>query len=130
MRDDKYWDICNDESIRQKVAEFIDNSPLLSKFKGEKYYELEDAIVALIEQNKDSIHATVERENKVYEEFLSEENAKYIDGEAGVCPFCKSEELEYGQVAEHGDVVDVTPYQELSNLKIEVLKDYFRRQLL
>ena len=67
MRDNKYWDTCNDQSIRQKVAEFIDNSPLLSKFKGEKYYELEDAIVDLIEQNKGSIHATVEKENKVYD---------------------------------------------------------------
>lgn len=72
MRDDKYWDTCNDQSIRQKVAEFIDDSPLLSKFKGEKYYELEDAIVALIEANKQGIHDAVEKENEPYTEYLPE----------------------------------------------------------
>lgn len=45
MRDNNYWDVCNGNTIRDKVAEFIDNSPLLNKLKGDKYFNLEDAIV-------------------------------------------------------------------------------------
>lgn len=55
MRNDKFWDECSNGSIREIVALFIDSSPLLSKLKGEKYYQLEDSIVSLIENNRDLI---------------------------------------------------------------------------
>lgn len=39
---------CESGTIRNDVAEFIDNNPLLTSFEGGKYYELEDAVVDLI----------------------------------------------------------------------------------
>ena len=33
MRDNKFWDECNNNSIRQLVAGFIDKHPILSKYK-------------------------------------------------------------------------------------------------
>ena len=62
MRNDKFWDECSNGSIRENVALFIDSSPLLSKFKGEKYYQLEDSIVEFIENNKDIIFEEVQAE--------------------------------------------------------------------
>ena len=109
MRDDKYWDTCNDQSIRQKVAEFIDNSPLLSKLEGKKYYELEDAIVALIEANKQSIHNTVEKENEPYTEYLPDDALEFSKGcdyhSPGACPCCGSHNLAYGRASENDNGV-------------------------
>lgn len=62
MRNDKFWDECSNGSIREIVALFIDSSPLLSKFKGEKYYQLEDSIVGFIENNRDLIFREVQAE--------------------------------------------------------------------
>lgn len=62
MRNAKFWDECTNGSIRQAVAAFIDNSPLLSHYKGEKYYALEDEIVAFLEQNKETISREVDKE--------------------------------------------------------------------
>lgn len=39
---------CKSDTIRNDVAEFIDNNLLLTSYEGEKYYELEDAIVDFI----------------------------------------------------------------------------------
>lgn len=62
MRNDKFWNECHKGTIRQKVAEFIDESPSLSKLKGKKYYDLEDELVAFIEENKQLISAEVDKE--------------------------------------------------------------------
>ena len=62
MRNNKFWDTCYSGSIREKVAVFIDNSPILSHLKGDKYYRLEDALVSLIEDSKNLISEEVERE--------------------------------------------------------------------
>ncbi len=48
MKNETY-DYCYNGSIREKVATFIDGSPLLTHLKSEKYYELEDSIVNLIQ---------------------------------------------------------------------------------
>ena len=48
MKNETY-DYCYNGSIREKVATFIDGSPLLTHLKNEKYYELEDSIVNLIQ---------------------------------------------------------------------------------
>ncbi|MBQ9481024.1 MAG: hypothetical protein IJU84_02550 [Clostridia bacterium] len=48
MKDTKIYDECYHNSVREKVAKFIDNSPLLNNFNGEKYFELEDSIVDLV----------------------------------------------------------------------------------
>lgn len=71
MRNDNFWDKCVHGSIR-----FIDQSPVLSKYKGEQYYDLEDALVEFIENNRDLIAAEVDREyqrddfvNQVEEDF-------------------------------------------------------------
>lgn len=62
MRNNAFWDKCTTDSIREAVAEFIDHSPLLQKYKNEKYYELEDAIVNFIEEKKELIYREVDRE--------------------------------------------------------------------
>lgn len=62
MRNDKFWNECTAGSIRQKVAEFIDKSPVLSKLKGESYYDMEDALVEFIETNSGLIADEVDRE--------------------------------------------------------------------
>lgn len=62
MRNDKFWNECTAGSIRQKVAEFIDKSPVLSKLKGEDYYDMEDALVEFIETNSGLIADEVDRE--------------------------------------------------------------------
>ena len=48
MRDNKFWDECNNNSIRQLVAGFIDKHPILSKYKDDDYYSIEDAFVEFI----------------------------------------------------------------------------------
>lgn len=50
MKNDKFWNECNDKSIRKKVAEFIDNDTVLSTLTSEKYYHVEDAIIEFIKQ--------------------------------------------------------------------------------
>ena len=62
MRDDKFWNECNNNSIRRKVAEFIDNSPLLSHYKNKKYYQLEDELVAFLGKIKEEIYREVDKE--------------------------------------------------------------------
>lgn len=54
---DKSWNYCisEPESLRHKVAVFIDNTPLLCEFKDKKYFELEDAIVGFIKDNRHMI---------------------------------------------------------------------------
>lgn len=62
MRNDKFWNECTAGSIREKVVEFINKSPLLSKLKDEAYYEMEDALVDFIEENKGLIAGEVDLE--------------------------------------------------------------------
>lgn len=62
MRNPKFWDECVNGSIRKAVAEFIDKSPLLTHFKKEKYFNLEDDLVEFIEQQKETISQEVDRE--------------------------------------------------------------------
>lgn len=62
MRNSKFWDECLPGSIRSAVAEFIDNSPLLSQYRGDKYYQLEDALVDFIESKRDLIFREVDKE--------------------------------------------------------------------
>ena len=37
------------KTIREEVAIFLDQHPILSKYTGEDYYTIEDSIVSLIE---------------------------------------------------------------------------------
>ena len=63
MRNNKFWDECNDGSIRKAVAEFIDSTPtILNRLKEEEYYAVEDAIVEFIEANKEKIYREVDKE--------------------------------------------------------------------
>lgn len=62
MRNDKFWNKCNSGSIRADVAEFIDNSPLLSHYKNKKYYQLEDELVAFLEKTKERIYREADKE--------------------------------------------------------------------
>lgn len=62
MRNDKFWDECTDVSIRQKVAEFIENNPSVGKLKDKEYYDFEDALVGFIEQNRQLIYDEVAME--------------------------------------------------------------------
>ncbi len=64
MRNNQFWDECNSGSLRQAVADFLEHHPLLSRFKGEEYYEIEDAIVAFIEQIRQKVCDEVDREYK------------------------------------------------------------------
>lgn len=63
MRNDKFWDECDDDSIRQKVAEFIDHTPAVCNLKDKAYYDFEDALVEFIEQNRQLIYDEVAMEN-------------------------------------------------------------------
>ena len=78
MRNDIFWEQCNNNSIRQKVATFIDSSPILSHFKGEKYYQLEDALVSFIEKNRELIYREVDKEY-FREDVVSQIREKYHD---------------------------------------------------
>lgn len=62
MRNDEYWDQCHNNTIRKKIAEFIGTTKCLSSFKGEKFFELEDAFVSFIEQNRNFISKEVDLE--------------------------------------------------------------------
>lgn len=62
MKDITFWNTCVSGNIREAVARFIDNSPILSNLEGAKYYELEDSIVAFIEENKEMIFREVDKE--------------------------------------------------------------------
>jgi hypothetical protein len=80
MRNDIFWDTCiggDNGNIRHKVAEFIDSFHLLSNFKDEEYFELEDAIVNLIEENKKMIWHEVEYES--YREDFCDKMAETFD---------------------------------------------------
>ena len=73
MRNDSFWDVCKNNSIRHIIAEFIVHSPLLQHFKGEKYFELEDALAQFIEQNRDIIYRETSQEyfrEDVYRKFV------------------------------------------------------------
>ena len=39
---------------RNKVIAFMENTPTLSKLKGDKWYEVEDALVEFLEQEKET----------------------------------------------------------------------------
>lgn len=95
MRNDKFWNECTAGSIREKVAEFIDKSPVLSKLKDNAYYAMEDALVEFIEQNRDLIASEVDREyqrddlvNQVTEDYG--ENAAQI---ATLIPLAKIDDV-------------------------------------
>lgn len=80
FRNSKFWDFCSANSIRKKVAEFIDSNPNLTQFKSEKYFELEDSLVEFIEQNRNLIYRETEQEffrEDVYHKLVEncEENA-------------------------------------------------------
>lgn len=62
MRNDKFWDECGDNSIRQKVAEFIDKNPTVSHLKDKPYYDFEDALVQFIYDNREMISKEVDAE--------------------------------------------------------------------
>lgn len=62
MRNDKFWDECGDNSIRQKVAEFIDKNPAVSHLKDQPYYDFEDALVQFIYDNREIISREVDAE--------------------------------------------------------------------
>lgn len=70
MIDYEFWNKCANGSIRNDVAEFIDNSPLLSHYSGDKYYELEDAIVEFIFHEAEKIYR--EREKEYHREDVME----------------------------------------------------------
>ena len=63
MEDSLFWDVCNNGSIRQAVAEFIEhNKKLSSLFREKEYYDLEDGIVDLIKGLRDKIYRERNRE--------------------------------------------------------------------
>ena len=63
MEDALFWDICNKDSVRSAVADFIEhNKKLSSLFREKEYYELEDGIVDLIKGLKDKIYRERNRE--------------------------------------------------------------------
>ena len=62
MRNDEYWDQCHNNTIRKKIAEFISTTKHLSSFIGKKFFELEDAFVSFIEQNRNFISKEVDLE--------------------------------------------------------------------
>ena len=76
MRNNKFWDECNNNSIRQLVASFIDKHPLLSKYKGIDYYSIEDDIVEFIENNRDVISQEVDKEYQ-REDLYNQLNEKF-----------------------------------------------------
>ena len=62
MKNDKFWNECSDGSLRQKIAEFIDKNPAVSHLKDKAYYDFEDALVALIYDNREMISQEVDLE--------------------------------------------------------------------
>lgn len=60
MKNTKTYEQCCFGSVRETVAEFIDNSPLLNKYKDKEYYQLEDSLVDLI-QNASGKPKTTDR---------------------------------------------------------------------
>lgn len=62
MKNTNFWNKCENGTIRNDVAEFIDNNPLLSKYTGDKYYQLEDAIVDFLSQESEKIYRERDRE--------------------------------------------------------------------
>ena len=71
MKNNDFWDKCEPGSIRHAVAQFIDHSPILSRYKGDKYYAIEDGIIDFIKQHANMIADEVEREYH-REDILSE----------------------------------------------------------
>lgn len=62
MENEKFWNEANNGSIRELVAEFIDRLPLLSRFKDDEYFELEDAFVDFIKDKREIIAQEVKNE--------------------------------------------------------------------
>lgn len=62
MKNDKFWNECTDDSIRQKIAEFIDTTPAVSKLKDKAYYDFEEALVSFVYENRDMISKEVDLE--------------------------------------------------------------------
>ena len=72
--------------IREKVVEFMENDEKLSKLEGEKWYEMEDKLVALCEKvsgKKDDTYEIKEKDYKIedYEE-IKKITDKWVCGEA------------------------------------------------
>lgn len=78
MKNDKFWNECTNGSIRQKIAEFIDTTPAVSKLKDKAYYDFEDALVSFVYENRDMISKEVDLEYE-REDFLTQ--AKKIFGD-------------------------------------------------
>ena len=79
MRNDSFWDMCTKGSLRSALAEFMDNNPILQKYKGEAYYALEDAIMNFIEENKLMISHEVDME--CWRDDLKKEAISYFGDE-------------------------------------------------
>lgn len=80
MENNKFWDTTNTNSIREKVTEFIDNNSSLSKLKGKEHFDLEEALINFIKENKTLIADEVDMEYQ-REDILSQIETKY--GERG-----------------------------------------------
>lgn len=78
MKNDKFWNECSNGSLRQKIAEFIDNNPVASKLKGIVYHDFEDALVAFIYDNREMISKEVDLEYQ-REDFLTHSKEEFGD---------------------------------------------------
>jgi len=78
IKNNKFWDECTDGSLRQKIAEFIDKNPAVSHLKDKAYYDFEDALVALIYDNREMISKEVDLEYQ-REDFLTQAKEEFGD---------------------------------------------------
>lgn len=51
----EFYDTCQPGTIREAVVEMMNGIPALDRLSGDKWYEVEDAIVNLIERNEKAI---------------------------------------------------------------------------
>lgn len=78
IKNNKFWDECTDGSLRQKIAEFIDKNLAVSHLKDKAYYDFEDALVALIYDNREMISKEVDLEYQ-REDFLTQAKEEFGD---------------------------------------------------
>ena len=76
IKNSKFWDECTDGSLRQKVAEFIDKNPAVSRLKNKAYYDFEDALISFIYDNREMISKEVDLEYQ-REDFLSQAKEEF-----------------------------------------------------
>ena len=76
IKNSKFWDECTDGSLRQKVAEFIDKNPAVSRLKNKAYYDFEDALISFIYDNREMISKEVDLEYQ-REDFLTQAKEKF-----------------------------------------------------